>query len=196
MAEDAPDEPKPVDEEYQKLMLKWLAGGHEILADRRLYRHRSYKKDFPKGTVIKVDGVPLITPFGNTVTTDQILPERGDLCLDDEANVLDERTFAVRYKAWLKWFTMVENTDIDCEPIPDPAEWVTQTFDEFGESGGFVTIGYDARKKTEYIPTHQYDPRTDEMVEIKETQRMMAQILARLADEPEKRGPGRPPKAA
>lgn len=197
MAEDQVDENKDIDEELQKLMLRVLASGHEFIPERRLYRHKSFKKSFPKGTLIKVDGVPLITPFGNTVTTDEVFPERADLCLDSDGNVLPPHTFAERYKQWLSFFKMVENTDINAEPIPDPTEWVVQQFDEYSESGGLVTIGYDAKKPAEVEATHLYDPRNDKLVEIDANMKVMSELLTKLATkELERRGPGRPPKEA
>lgn len=197
MAEDQiQDENKDIDEELQKFMLRVLASGHEFIPERRLYRHKSFKKDFPKGTLVKVKGVPLLTAFGNTVSTDQIFPERGDLALDDEGNLLPNHLFTERYRQWLGFFKMPENTDINAEFVPDAAEWVTQTYDEFGESGGLVTIGYDARKPAETIPTHKYDPINDKMVEIDQNMRLMTEVLTQLARNTERRPVGRPPKDA
>jgi hypothetical protein len=170
-----------MDQDYQKFVMKVMAGGHELVPERRLYRHKSYRKDFPKGTPIKVDGVQYITHFGVALTTDMVLPERADLCLDSDGNLVSQQTFTARFREWLRWFEMPEGSDIESEFIPDVHEYVASVPDTFGESRGFIEVGYDATKPAETVPTHKYDPRTDEMVEIKETQKMIAETLAQLA---------------
>lgn len=170
-----------MDADYQRFVMKIMAGGHELIPERRLYRHRSYKKDFPKGTPVKVDGAQYITHFGVALTTDMVLPERADLCLDSDGALVSQQTFTTRYREWLRWFEMAEGSDIESEFVPDVHEYVAMTPDTFGESRGFVEIGYDATKPAETVATHRYDPRTDEMVEIKETQKVMAGILSQLS---------------
>ena len=171
--------------------LRWQVAGHEVIYDRNTFRHKAYRKDFAPGTLVKVDGVPVITAGGKVLCTDDIFPERGDLCLDMDANIVPQHEFERRYKAFLEWFTWIESTDLLVEPVPDVAQYVSMTYDTFSESRGFVPIGFDARKKAEGDATHRYDPIEDKMVEIAETQKVMAEVLKAMT---EKRGPGRPPK--
>lgn len=184
------------DELFQKFAMKVITAGHEVIPERSTFRHKGYRKDFAKGTIVKIEGCPYITEFGAVLKTDDIFPERADLCLDVDGNLVSQQEFQRRYIEHLSWFDRPEGSEVELEPIPNVTEYVSKTYDVFNESGSMVTIGYDARKPAETVPTHQYDPRKDELVEIQETQKMMADILAKLAEQPERRGPGRPPKEA
>jgi hypothetical protein len=176
--------------------VRWQIAGHEVIFDRGTFRHKAYRKDFPKGTIVKRDGVPFITSAGKVLKTDDIFPERADLALDSDANIIPQHQFDRNYKQFLGWYTWIESTDINVEPIPSVEDYVSQTYDTFSESKGFVTIGYDAKKLPEQVRTHQYDPNTDKLVEIAATQAVMTDALKHLLEEnlKPKRGPGRPPK--
>lgn len=184
------------DEEFQKFAMKIITAGHEVVTERACFRHKGYRKDFPKGTLIKIEGVPYITEFGAILRTDDVFPERADLCLDIDGNVVSQQEFERRYLDYLGWFGRPEGSEVELEPIPSVTDFLSKTYDVFGESGSMVTIGYDAKKPAETVPTHQYDPRNDKMVEIEANQKMMVEILAKLAEQSERRGPGRPPKEA
>lgn len=185
------------DDLFQKFAMKVITAGHEVVPERNCFRHKSYRKDFAPGTIVKVEGVPFITPFGAVLKTDDIFPERADLCLDGDANLVSQKTFETRYLDYLSWFDRPEGSEVELEPIPDVTDFISKTYDIFSESGTFITIGYDAKKPAEAAPTHQYDPREDRMVEIEGTQKQIVDILAQLAAQSEpRRGPGRPPKEA
>lgn len=171
--------------------LRWQVAGHEVIYDRNTFRHKAYRKDFPAGTLVKIQGVPFITVAGKVLCTDDIFPERGDLALDSDANIIPQHEFARRYREFLEWFSWIESTDLLVEPVPGVEEYISMTYDSFSESRGYVPIGFDARKKPEQIATHKYDPSSDKLVEIAHTQEVMADVLKMLV---EKRGPGRPPK--
>ena len=192
------DQVLDMDKDYQKLVLRWLAMGHEVIHSRRLYRHKTYRKDFAPDTGIRRNGISFITNFGHTLKFSDVLPERADLCLDMDACVVDQQTFAARYKEYLRGFDFPEMTDLDAEFVPDVYDYIVATPDVFSDSRGFIEVGYDARKKPDEIPTHKYDPNKDEFVAIQETQHLTMEVLqamlAKLESQPEKRGPGRPPK--
>ena len=203
-------------DDWQKLVLKWSAAGHEVLHERSTFRHKAYKKDFDPKTVIQRrvgnDLVPYMTSTGHTLTVGDVLPERADLCLDIDGHMLPQHEFEKRYFEFLNWFNYVEGSDPKAEHIPNAEQWICMIPDPFSESTGMVEAGWDARKKApdEEERTHRYDPRTDEMVEIVKqqceatslTMEAVRQLLEAsqnkepAKDEPKKRGPGRPRKDA
>lgn len=170
-----------MDKDYQKLVMRWTAAGHDIMHDRRVFRHRVYKKDFPADTIIKVEGVPLVCE-GGTVKIGDVFPERADLALDMNANVVSQDIFTKRFREYLGWFQFTEQTDIDAEFVPDVIDYLTQTWDTFSDSNGFVRINYDGNKPAEAELTHHYDPRNDTFVEIVKNQEMTAQVLQEMLD--------------
>ncbi len=173
--------------------IRWQTAGHEYIPERNLYRHRAYRKEFAPGIAVKLDGVPLIVE-GCLVKTEELLPERADLALDMDGNILPQHEFERRYIDWLQWFTWHEATDLTAEPIPNVLDFVLKAKDVFSESNGLIPIHYDARKPAE-IATHRYDPMSDKMIEIAETQATIAKGLEFLLEQNlNKRGPGRPPK--
>lgn len=175
--------------------LRWQVAGHEVIYDRNTFRHKAYRKDFPKGTVVKIEGVPFITAGGKILKTEDIFPERGDLCLDMDANIIPQHEFARRYREFLEWYSWIESTDLLVEPVPGVADYISMTYDSFSESRGFIPIGFDARKPAEAVATHRYDPNTDKLVEIAETQATMTDALKFLLEKNlNKPGPGRPRK--
>lgn len=184
------------DELFQKFAMKVLTAGHEVIPERNCYRHKGFRKDIDRNTIVKIDGVPFMTEFGAVLRVKDIFPERADLCLDIDGNLVSQQEFERRYLEYLAWFDRPEGSEVELEPIPSVTMYISMTYDVFSESGSMVPIGYDARKPAETVPTQQYDPRTDKMVEIEATQKMMAEILAKMADQSERRGPGRPPKEA
>jgi hypothetical protein len=177
--------------------VRWQVAGHEVLYDRSTFRHKAYRKDFERGTYVKYEGVPFITSVGKALKTEDLFPERADLCLDSDANVVSQMEFEKRYRQFLEWFTWVESTDVSVEPVPDVLDYLSQTSDSFSESRGLVTIGYDARKPAEDLPTHKYDPNSDKLVEIVESQAVMTEALKLLLEKNlNKPGPGRPKKSS
>lgn len=184
------------DELFQKFAMKVLTAGHEVIPERNCYRHKGYRKEFDRDAIVKIDGVPFITEFGAVLKVKDIFPERADLCLDIDANLVSQQEFERRYIEYLAWFDRPEGSEVELEPIPCVTDFIAKTYDVYSESGSMVTIGYDARKPAETVPTHQYDPRNDKMVEIEATQQKVVEILARLTEQAERRGPGRPPKEA
>lgn len=185
-----------MDKDYQKLIMRWMSMGHEIIHERRLYRHKVYRKDFAPDRVITLDGLPLMS-FGETVKFGDLLPERADLCLDMNGAVVDAQTFTTRYKDYLRGFDFPEMADLDAEFVPDVKDYILATPDKFSDSRGFVPIHYDARKKPDEVRTHLYDPNNDQMIEIAKNQQITAEVLQAMLEQiatPEKRGPGRPRK--
>lgn len=192
-------------DEQQKLLLKWMAAGHDIIHDRGTFRHVAYKKDLPGDMPIKQDGGQLVTSTGHGVVAGDCLPERVDLCTDADGNLLSQQEFERRYKDYLQWFQLVEGSDPEFEWVPNCARWLTEVHDTFSESPGMVEIGYDARKPAPASETEfKYDPRTNEIIE---QQKQMNEGLSTTLDavktlledrksEPVKRGPGRPRKEA
>ena len=192
---------------FDRDTLRLQSAGHEIIRERNTYRHRDLKQGFDAGTVVRVknedgDFVPLLGHDGSEVKTEQILPERGDVALDEFARVLPRHEFEDRYKAWFEVGLPEEardHTDLNSIPIPDPARWVKQIVDPFSESRGPVEIGYDARKPAEqevqkFENVSADDDERMERIEDTLTQALegMTSAVERLT--PPKRGPGRPPK--
>lgn len=174
--------------------IRWQTAGHEFIAERHVYRHRAYRKSFSPDAVVKADGVPLIFG-GSVIKVSSLLPERADLALDMDGNLLSQNEFERRYQDWLQWFSWHEATDLSAEPVPDVLDFVTKTPDVFNESRGLIPINYDARKPAEELPTHRYDPTADKMIEIAESMPAIAKGLEFLLEQNlQKRGPGRPPK--
>lgn len=174
--------------------MKWQTAGHEVMYDRSTYRHKAFRKHFASDAIIKVDGVPLLL-HGKTVKVADTFPERADLALDEDGNLVTQHEFSRRYKDWLTWFSWNEATDLSAEPIPGVLEYVTATYDRFSESRGLVEINFDARKPAEEVATHKYDPNSDKLIEMAETQATIAKGLEYLLEQNlNKRGPGRPPK--
>lgn len=187
-------------DDFMQMALRLQAAGHEVIPERFTYRHRTFRKDFPAGTVVKVrhghEVVPLITSFGTTVTTDQVLPERADLALDEQGCVLDKNAFEERYLMMLD--SLMQMGDPKSEHIPDPEQWVVMVPDTFSESPGMVEIGYDANKPAEQEVTHVYDPVKDEVIERLDKQSEGIEValegVKKLLEQPPRRGPGRPRK--
>lgn len=174
--------------------IRWQTAGHEVMHERNTFRHRAYRKDFAPDAVVKVDGIPLILN-GSVVKVSELFPERADLALDMDGNLLQQHEFSRRYVDWLQWFTWHEATDITAEPVPDVLDFINRTRDIFNESGGMIPIHFDARKPAEDVPTHRYDPNSDKLIEIAETQATLAEGVKFLLEQNlNKRGPGRPPK--
>lgn len=172
----------------QELFVKWTAAGHEVISERGLFRHKSFKKAFPRDAVVKVDGAPLMN-YGKPVKIADLLPERADLALDADGNVVSQEEFGRRYLQWLGWFSFVEGSDITAEPVPGVLDYLIRVPDRFSESPGFVDVNYDAR-----VPapekTHEYDAATDRLIPIVEKQGKALEFLLEKAT----RGPGRPRK--
>ena len=190
--------------EWQKLVMKWTAAGHEVLHDRGTFRHKAFKKDLPRDLVIRREGgLPFITHHDHELHAGDVLPERADLALDAEGNVLPQHIFEKRYLEFLNWFDFVEGSDPKAEPIPNVEQYISLTYDMFSESNGMVEIGFDAHKPAPEERTHMYNPQNDELIEIVKGQgdaldTTLAAVKRLLEDkppeEPIKRGPGRPRK--
>ena len=157
-------------DEYGKMVMRWTVAGHEVVHERATFRHKAYKKDLPPETTIKINGAPLLSSQGKSITVGDVLPERADLALDMDGNVLPSHEFEKRYREFLNWFTYVEGSDPGAEPIPDAAVYVCQVPDSFSESPGMVEACWDARVPAAEERTHQYDPDKDKMVEMVQKQ--------------------------
>ncbi len=192
-------------EDWSKLVLKWNSAGHTVLHDRGTFRHKAYKKDLDPEMIIKRDGAPYITSTGHTLRVKDVLPERADLSLDMDGNVLPQHEFEKRYIEFLNWFEFIEGSDPKAEHIPNAERYISQVPDKFSESAGMVEAGWDARRPAEEVRTHQYDPNTDKMVEIMqansekadltmEAVRKLLEADAKQDKAPQKKGPGRPRK--
>ena len=192
-------------DEWAKLAMKWNAAGHTVLHDRGTFRHKAYMKNLDPELIIKRDGAPYITSHGHTLRIKDVLPERADLCLDMDGNVLPQHEFEKRYREFLNWFEYIEGSDPGAEHIPNAERYICQVPDTFSESPGMVEAGWDARKPAEEDRTHKYDPNTDKMVEIVQASNEKADLtmeaIKRLLEQnaerdaaPAKRGPGRPRK--
>jgi hypothetical protein len=188
-------------DDYQKLVMRWMAAGHEVVHERATFRHKAYKKEFEPDTPVKMDGAQMIMSNGHALVAGDILPERADLALDMDGNVLPQHEFEKRYMEFLNWFTMVEGSDTGSEYIPNGSHWITQMPDPFSESPGMVEIGFDARKPAEAERTHMWDEANDKMVEVMQTQSegietalsAVKKLLETPAPEPKNKG-GRPRK--
>ena len=186
-------------DDWQRLVMKWTAAGHEVIHERGTFRHKAYRKNLDPNTPVKIDGVQFITSHGHALTYGDILPERADLALDIDCNVLPQHEFENRYLEYLNWFDFGEGSDPKAEYIPHVTKYISQTPDVFSESPGMVEIGFDARKPAPDVErTHLYNPVTDEMVEVQKKQgEALETTLAavkQLLESPPKRGPGRPRK--
>jgi hypothetical protein len=188
-------------DDYQKLTLRWMAAGHEVVHDRGTFRHKAYRKEFAPDTPVMMDGAQMIMSNGHALVAGDILPERADLALDMDGNVLPQHEFAKRYLEFLQWFTMVEGSDTGSEYIPAGCQYITQMPDPFSESPGMVEIGFDARKPAEEERTHRWDEANDKMVEVMQTQNegietalsAVKELLEKGATAPKNKG-GRPRK--
>lgn len=193
-------------DEWGKLVMKWNAAGHTVVHDRGTFRHKAYMKNLDPEMQIKVDGADYITNHGHALKVGDVLPERADLCLDMDGNLLPQHEFEKRYFEYLNWFDYIEGSDPKAEHIPNVHRYISQVPDQFSESPGMVEAGWDARKPAEKEATHQYDPNTDKMVEImhasnekadltmEAVKRLLEQNAPVADEEPRKRGPGRPRK--
>ena len=187
-------------DDNQKLVMRWMAAGHEVVHERGTFRHKAYKKEFKPDTPVKQNGAQMIMSNGHALVAGDILPERADLALDMDGNVLPQHEFEKRYREFLNWFTMVEGSDPGAEYVPNAAQYVCQTPDTFSESPGMVEIGFDASKPAEEDRTHRYDQDRDELVEIVKAQGEVAgtalEAVKQLLEErtPEKNKGGRPRK--
>lgn len=177
-------------------MLTITAAGHEPIQERDSFRHKTYRKDFSRGTKVTRDGIPLVARGSVDrciLTTDMLLPEHADLALDEEGSVVSQDEFTRRYREYRRWYPMVEGSDPTCEPVPGVLDFLMSVPDRWTESPGMVDAGFDP-----YIPapekTHTYDPIQDKLVPIMENQNTLGEaIKVLLQDRNEKRGPGRPP---
>lgn len=180
-------------EENQKLVMRWTMAGHEVIPDRMLFRHKGMRKTFPPDAILKYsDGTPVIS-FGKTVAISDILPERADIALDADGRLLNEHDFERRYREYLAWFTYVEGSEIESEPVPGALDFVLATPDVFSESNGFVQINFDARVPAPQERTHFWDDKNDRLVAIEEAQGTTLEAI-KLLLEKSTRGPGRPRK--
>lgn len=135
-----------------------LSPDHEIVPERGLCRLLKYKKDFGPDVTVKVDGAPLIlASAGRPLMAHEVLPERGDLALDEDGNVLPQAAFTSRFQEWLGSFIFPEDTTLAAEPVPNVIAYVTATPDEFSESPGYVEIGYDPKLDQEVKRSESYD---------------------------------------
>lgn len=169
--------------ELEKQFMRWQAAGHTVIFERGTFRHKVHKKDFPPDKVIMRNGIPFVTSVGHTLTIGDVFPERADLCLDLDGNVVSQDEFTRRYKEFLRWFPWNESVELDAEPIPGVETWLSETYDTFSDSGGFVEIGYDANKKPETVRTHLYDPIKDELVEIIKSQATTQEAIQFLLEQ-------------
>jgi hypothetical protein len=185
---------------WQKLVMKWNAAGHEVIHDRSTLRLVQYRKEFDPSTPVMRDGKQFVTSSGHRLVVGDLFPERADLCLDANANMISQRMFEDRYITYLKWFDYVEGSDPEDEPIPNIKNYIAQTNDRFSDSRGMVEIGFDADKPAEKEMTHMYDPGRDELVEVTKKQgealETTLEAVKKLLEMPPKRGPGRPPREA
>lgn len=212
--------------DWQNLVNRWNAAGHTIVYERGTYRHKAYIKEFPPETVIQRDmdgkSIPYLTSTGHTLTYGDVLPERADLCLDQEAKMVPKHVFEKRYEEFIKWFNYIQGAELDSVYVPDHDKWISQIPDPFSESPGSVEAGWDARKPAppESERTERYDPRLDKMIEIQQEDRkrsdLTTEALVKFLEEskstpqteiavvtpvaatepepPKRRGPGRPRK--
>lgn len=193
------------DEATRDMFNRWQIAGHTVIVERGTFRHAQFKRDHDPEAVLKVDGVPYLNSQGKTVKVGQLLPERADLALDMDGNVLPKHEFEKRYRDFLRYVPMIEGSDPGAEHIPDPVRWVTQVIDTYSESVGPVEAGWDANVPALEEATHTYDPKNDKLIEIVETNaKSQAEINAAVLEglkglsekqaPPPKRGPGRPRK--
>jgi len=179
-----------------------MAAGHEPIHERQTFRHRLFKKNLkPDHQVRLANGEPLVS-HGHNVVVGDMLPERADLCLDEDGRLVSQGEFDDRYMEMLKWYDLVEGSDPKAEYIPNVKAYALKVPDRFSESPGMVDIGYDARKPAPDVEkTHYYDAKNDEMVEIMKEQgaaleTTLEAVRNLLEESKNKRGPGRPRKDA
>lgn len=173
---------KAKENDMDRRMMAWMTSGHEVIFERTTFRHKTHRKDFPADKTILRDGIPFVTVDGHVLKYGDIFPERGDLCLDLEGNLVSQDEFVRRYREFLSWFPFPESTDIDCEPVPAVEDYISETRDSFSESGGFVKIGYNAKKPAEVVQTQWYDSIKDEFVEMVKTQATTSEAIQYLLE--------------
>lgn len=186
-------------DEQQKRWFRWVSAGHTIVHERDTFRHRVYKKDLDPTIPVRMDGVQMIMSNGHALVVGDVLPERADLALDSDGNLLPQHEFEKRYKEFLNWFTFVEGSDPSCEYIPSSRDWISQTPDTFSESPGMVEIGFDATRLPTKERTHLYDSSNDKLVEIVKAQgdaqsTVLDAVKQLLEVQAAKKSPGRPRK--
>ncbi len=196
---------------FDEQVMQWTVAGHEVIVERGTFRMKKYLKNLSANTPVMVcetgaEPHQLLGVGDHRIVVGDLLPERADLCLDEEGTLISQSDFIDRYVEYINWHKMVEGSDPGSEHIPNVKTYVAQIPDTFSESPGYVTVGYDARKPAPSDPTHQYDSTKDEMVEIKSNvnltlegiQALLEERKTRLEAEAQgvavRRGPGRPRK--
>lgn len=133
-------------------------GVYAFVPERATMRLREYMKDFDEETVVTVEGVPLLLPSsGRPLRACEALPERADLALNADGSLVSSAEFTERYKKWLTGHKMPEGTNVDYEPIPNPAYYVRQIPDAYSESNGLMEIAFDPLLDKEAAKPGEYD---------------------------------------
>src|SRR6056297_1418165 len=133
-------------------------GTYEFIPEREICRLVKYKKTFSEDVLVKRDGVPLILrTSGKPLRACDVLPERADLALDMDGNLLSQGDFKARYYEWLGSFTFPEGTEIGLEPCPEVSDYVSREPDRYSESNGYIEIYFDPKLNQEWTPSEKYD---------------------------------------
>ena len=144
---------------------RWSSMGYEIIYERGTVRLPQFRKTFAKDVNVTVYSeevggyVPYILPqSGKVLRANDVLPERADLALDEKGRVLHQGDFANNYATWLESWSMGENAEPGCEPIPKVINYISTVQDTFSGSGGPIEIGFDPKIHEDIkVPGQLYD---------------------------------------
>lgn len=160
---------------------RWEAMSVEV-TDRGTPRLPQFKKDFSNSdlTVMQFDKdsrekVPFLLRSGRPLKASECLPDHADLCLDEEACLVDQSEFERRYGIYLQSYVMPSTSDPHFEPIPNVAEFLNQKPDTHSASRrGMVEIDFEPGSADDFkvkfyvdeqgnsIPVEEYERQQNE----------------------------------
>ncbi len=169
-------------------MDRWLLDpkSYEIVPERGIVRLLKYRKSFDDEVLVMQDGAPLLLKgVGRALRASEVLPERADLALDMDGKLLSQGEFAVRYQEWLGAFSYPEGHEIILDPVPEVSAYVSEEPDAYGESSGYIRIGYPDpadQDKPEIKAQYDTEGRTQEEREADQQSDMQRTMIQALVD--------------
>lgn len=171
---------------------RWQMMGAEPVYERGTVRLAQYRKNFSPDVVVKIrdrktgELSPYLLRSGRPLRAVEALPERADLCLDEDGVLVDQAEFSERWRVYLESFHVESIDSMAHEPVPNVARFINAKMDEWGESKGVVEIDFDPHVNGEFEPKHLFDG--DREIPVEEFRKSVAkqdkleELLLKLGD--------------
>lgn len=154
------------------------------VTDRGTPRLAQFRKTFSPETDVTVRDPetgtygPFLLRGGRVLRAAECLPERADLALNEQGQLLDQATFEQRYREYLDTFVMPADSNPHFEPVPKVDDYINAKPDTWTASRAYVEIDFDPTSGGEFVPQFYVDHQGNS-VSVEEYEREKAEKAAR-----------------